>query len=100
MAEKFYIGKFSGSTCDPREVLANAEVLVGDEKDIRARIDADKGLALTKLANVRMWQIWHVDLRIAFGDKTAATVAAQHKMNINAADGDKPPVWSAFLWPA
>ena len=100
MPETYYLGRFAESTFNTAQVLADAVVLVEDQTNIRARIDSDKGLALTKLANGRAWHVWHVDLRTAFGDRHEAAAAAEHKMQIKPADGEKPPVWSPFLWPA
>ena len=97
--EKFYIGKFAASTFDVSQVLADAEVLIDGETQIRARIDSQKGLALTRLGNRRAWHVWHVDLRQAFDNEAEATAAARQKMNAKPANGEKLPLWAAFPWP-
>jgi hypothetical protein len=100
VTEKFYIGKFAESTFNTSQLLADAEVLVEEPTHITARIDSHRGLALTRLGDRRPWQVWHLDLRTAFGGEAEATAAAKQKMMERPADGEKPPVWSAFLWPA
>lgn len=100
MSGKFYLGRFAESTFNTAELLADAEVLAEDQTHITARLDAQRGLALTRLADRRPWQVWHLDLRTAFGGEAEATAAARQKMMERSAEGEKPPVWSAFLWPA
>lgn len=100
VGEKFYLGKFAESTFNTSQLLADAEVLAEDQTHITARIDSQRGLALTRPADRRPWQVWHLDLRTAFGGEAEATAAAKQKMMERPADGEKPPVWSAFLWPA
>jgi hypothetical protein len=100
VSDKFYIGRFAESTFNASELLADAEVLAQDPTHITARIDSHRGLALTRLAGRRPWQVWHLDLRTAFGGEAEATAAAKQKMMERPAEGEKPPVWSAFLWPA
>ena len=100
MSQKFYIGKFAESTFNASRWLADAEVLAEDQTHITARIDSLRGLALTRPVDRRPWQVWHLDLRTAFGGEAEATAAARQKMMERTAEGEKPPVWSAFLWPA
>ncbi len=97
---KFYIGRFAESTFNTSQLLAEAEVLAEDQTHITARIDSHRGLALTRPADRRPWQVWHLDLRTAFSGEAEATAAAKQKMMEKPADGERPPVWSAFLWPA
>jgi hypothetical protein len=97
MTRKYYLGRYVGTTAEPSEVLADAEVLddVGvlpkDQSRIAARIDSETGIALTRLAENRPWEVWHIDLQTAYGSQLEAALAAGYK---------KAPMWSAFLWPA
>ena len=100
MPETYYLGRFAESTFNTSDVLGDAQVLFEDETHITARIDSQNGIALMKLANGRAWHVWHVDLRTAFDDRHEAAAAAERKMKIKTVDGEKPSVWSPFLWPA
>ncbi len=106
MARMYYLGRFAKTTAEPSEVLADAEVLTDhgvlpkDQSRIAARIDSHKGVVLTRPTENRPWQVWQVDLQTPFASELEAVVEASYRMKAKPIDGEKPPLWSPFLWPA